>query len=157
MRVNTIMCAKLLCGAKMKTTDHGVTAPLNPWSGMRRPWFLVNSPPAGGPNWSEYEVKVPALPRSLHCKLSKMPLQLEGHSSTENTRNALEESRDLIARCLVTKILASWLDFDGHKESDLSAGILLNDYRSRSGPLESLGIPRCLHRERVFEEVSRFA
>ena len=55
--------AKLLCGMKMKTADHGVTAPLIPWPRRLRPWFLVCSPSTGGRKWSEYEVKVPSLPR----------------------------------------------------------------------------------------------
>ena len=58
-----IMYAKLLRGMKMKTADHGVTAPLIPRPGRLRPWFLVCSPSTGGRKWSEYEVKVPSLPR----------------------------------------------------------------------------------------------
>ena len=58
-----IMYAKLIRGMKMKTADHGVTAPLIPWPGRLRPWFLVCSPSTGGRKWSEYEVKVPSLPR----------------------------------------------------------------------------------------------
>ena len=58
-----IMYAKLLCGMKMKTADHGVTAPLIPRPGRLRPWFLVWSLSTGGRKWSEYEVKVPSLPR----------------------------------------------------------------------------------------------
>lgn len=44
---------KLLCRAKMKTADHGVTSPLFPLT--------------GGPKWWEYEVKFPTLPSLCLC------------------------------------------------------------------------------------------
>ena len=56
--------AELVCGAKMKTADHKVTAPLIPRSGRQRPWLLAYPPTTGEPIFGEHEVNVPAIPRS---------------------------------------------------------------------------------------------
>lgn len=68
-RVNIIMYAKLLCGAKMKTADHGVTSPLIPWSGDAKTVISSAFSAYRGTRWSEYEVKVPSftplMPRGM--------------------------------------------------------------------------------------------
>ena len=57
-----ITYAKLLCGMKMKTADHGVTAPLIPRPGRLRPWFLVCSLSPGDENGVNMKWKSPQYP-----------------------------------------------------------------------------------------------